>query len=175
MCWLSVVFVAIEDQLRLILSDLFGGMRLFHFNILINVQVLLVTNYMVSFWEDTMRCWEEGIFFCFRVKCSLSIYVKSIWFITSVSLLCLCVVCVSMICPLMRVECWSFALLLYGVHYVLWALVEYLLWMWVPLHLEHRCSELRVLLGRFFSFDEYEVCFFIFFDNFWLKAEFIRY
>ena len=26
----------------------------------------------------------------------------------------------------------------------------------VALHLEHRCSELRVLLGRFFSFDEYE-------------------
>jgi hypothetical protein len=28
--------------------------------------------------------------------------------------------------------------------------------MWLPLHLEHRYSELRVLLGQF-SFDEYEV------------------
>ena len=43
-----------------------------------------MTNYMVSFGEDTMRCWEEGIFFCFRMKFS-KISVRSIWFITCVS------------------------------------------------------------------------------------------
>ena len=64
---------------------------------------------------------------------------------------CLCYVSVSMICPLMRVECWSFALLLYGVHCVLWALEKFLLWMWMSLHLKHRCSELSILFGRFFS------------------------
>ena len=54
-----------------------------------------------------------------------------------------------MICPLLRVGCWSLPLLLCGVQCVLWALVKFLLWMWVPLHLEHRCSELRVHLSRF--------------------------
>ena len=45
----------------------------------------------------------------------------------------------------------------------------------MPLYLEHRCSELRVLLGRFFSFAEYEVSFLIFFDNFRLKVYCILY
>jgi hypothetical protein len=45
----------------------------------------------------------------------------------------------------------------------------------VPLHLEHRCSELRVHLGRFFSFDEYEVSFLILFDSIWLKVDFFHY
>ena len=64
--------------------------------------------------------------------------------------MCFCLVCVSVICLLMRVGCWSLPPLLCEVLCVLWALVELLLWMWVPLHLEHRCSELRVFLGRFF-------------------------
>ena len=37
------------------------------------------------------------------------------------------------------------------------------------LHLEHRCSELRVHL----SFDQYEVSFLILLDNFWLNVDFI--
>jgi hypothetical protein len=56
-----------------------------------------------------------------------------------------------MICPLKRVGCWSFPLLFCEVQCVLCALVKFLLWMWVPLHLEHRCSELRAHLGKFFS------------------------
>jgi hypothetical protein len=56
-----------------------------------------------------------------------------------------------MICSLMRVGCWSLPLLLYEVQWMLWDLVKLLLWMWVALHLEHRCSELRILLDRFFS------------------------
>ena len=36
-------------------------------------------------------------------------------------------------------------------------------------------TELRVLLGRFFSFDEYELSFLIFLDDFWLKVDFIPY
>ena len=46
----------------------------------------------------------------------------------------------------------------------------------MPFYLEHRCSELRVLLGRFFfPFYEYELSFLIFFDDFWLKVDFILY
>jgi hypothetical protein len=60
------------------------------------------------------------------------------------------------------------------------------------MHLEHKCSELRVHLGRFFLFvclfwvflfvlfcfvfDQYEMSFlifFFFFDNFWLRIDFI--
>jgi hypothetical protein len=46
--------------------------------------------------------------------------------------------------------------------------------MWLPLPLEHRYSELRVYLGDFI-FDEYEVPVFVFFDNFGLEVDFIRY
>jgi hypothetical protein len=46
--------------------------------------------------------------------------------------------------------------------------------MWVPLHLEHRCSELRVLLGRFFLY-EYEAFLFILFDNFRLNHDNVQY
>jgi hypothetical protein len=54
-----------------------------------------------------------------------------------------------MICPLLRVGCWSLPLLSCEVQCVLWAFIKFLLWMWVLLHLEHWCSELRVYLGRF--------------------------
>ena len=43
-----------------------------------------MTNYMVSFGEDTMRCREEGKTFCLGQNV-LYISVKSICFITSVS------------------------------------------------------------------------------------------
>jgi len=45
----------------------------------------------------------------------------------------------------------------------------------VVLQLEHRYLGLGVHLGRFFSFDEYEVFFCTFFCNFWLKDDFICY
>jgi hypothetical protein len=41
--------------------------------------------------------------------------------------------------------------------------------MWLPLHLQHRYSELRVHLGRF-NFDEYDVLLLVFFDNFELDV-----
>ena len=50
----------------------------------------------------------------------------------------------------MRLGCWNLPLLLCEMQCVLWALVKFLLLMWVLLHLEHRYSELRVNLGRFF-------------------------
>ena len=46
--------------------------------------------------------------------------------------------------------------------------------MWLPLHLEHRYSELSVLLEDF-NFDEYEVSLFVFFDDFELEVDFIQY
>jgi hypothetical protein len=42
-----------------------------------------------------------------------------------------------------------------------------------PLHLEHRCSELKIL-GRFF-YNEYELSFLILFNNFCLNVDFIQY
>jgi hypothetical protein len=56
-----------------------------------------------------------------------------------------------MIGPLIRVRFWSLPFLLCELQCVLWALVKFLLWMWVFLHQEHRCSELRVLLGPLMS------------------------
>ena len=84
--------------------------------------------------------------------------------------MCLCLASVFMICLLLNVRCWSII-----VWCMPWSLGKLLLWIWVPLHLGHRCSELRVHLGRFFSFDQYEVSFLTFFDNFWLKVDFIWY
>ena len=73
---------------------------------------------------------------------------------------CLSLVSVSMICPLLRLECWSLPLFLYEVQCVLWALVKFLLWMRVPLFLEHSCSELRVHLGIYFSLTRMKCPFF---------------
>ena len=49
--------------------------------------------------------------------------------------------------------------------------------MQVVLHLEHNYSELRVhlIISVDFSFDQYEVSFLIFFDNFWVNVNFIQY
>ena len=44
----------------------------------------------------------------------------------------------------------------------------------MSLHLEHKYSELRVPLGRF-NLDVYEVSLLVFFDNFGLAVDFIRY
>jgi hypothetical protein len=46
--------------------------------------------------------------------------------------------------------------------------------MQMPLHLEHRDSELKVHLEDFI-FDEYEVPLIVFFDNFVLEVVFMRY
>ena len=40
-----------------------------YFRLLLLVEVCFVSEYMVSFGEGTMRCWEKGILFCFRIKC----------------------------------------------------------------------------------------------------------
>jgi hypothetical protein len=39
-----------------------------------SVEVFFVTDCMVSFGAGTMRCLEEGIFFCVWVKYSVDIY-----------------------------------------------------------------------------------------------------
>jgi hypothetical protein len=49
-----------------------------------------------------------------------------------------------------------------------------LLQMFVPLHLGHRCLELRVQIGSYL-FDECELFFLISFDIVWLKVYFIGY
>jgi hypothetical protein len=46
--------------------------------------------------------------------------------------------------------------------------------MWLSLYLGHRYSELRVHPGIFYH-DEYEVPLLVFFDNFGLEVNFIRY
>ena len=53
-------------------SDLIGGMGLFRsFYICWG---LSCDQYMINFGEATMRCWEKGIFFCFRIKCYIHIH-----------------------------------------------------------------------------------------------------
>ena len=58
--------------------------------------------------------------------------------------------------------------------YVRRTVVKFLLWLWFPLQLEHRCSELRVYLGRFFLWWIWSVLPY-FFENFRLKVDFIWY
>jgi hypothetical protein len=89
--------------------------------------ICFVSNYMDSLAEGTIRCWE----------------------LLLVSL-CGFVISVSMIYPVMRVGSWILPLLLCEVQFVVLALAMFLLQMWVPLHLEHIYSELRVHLGGFF-------------------------
>ena len=67
----------------LVFVDLRGCMGFF-FSLLVSVETCFMTDHMVSFGEDTMRCWEEGIFFCFRMEYSTDLC-KIIWFITSFS------------------------------------------------------------------------------------------
>ena len=55
-----------------------------------------------------------------------------------------------MVCPLMRERCWNLALLLCEVQGVILPLVRFLLWIYMPLHLEHRHLGLRVHLRGFF-------------------------
>jgi hypothetical protein len=64
--------------------------------------------------------------------------------------------------------------LLCGVQFVFWALLKFLLWMWVLLHLGHRCSEIKLSLGGF-PLDAYEGSFFVTLDNFCLKGYVIGY
>jgi hypothetical protein len=64
--------------------------------------------------------------------------------------LCLCLVSVSMTCSLVKVGCLCLPLLLCGIQFEFYALLKFLVWMWLPMHLEHRCSELRLPIGGFF-------------------------
>jgi hypothetical protein len=96
------------------------------------------------------------------------------WIITSVSFFCL--VSVSMTCPLVRGWYWGLPLLMCGFLCVIYALVMFLLQTWVPLHLEHRCSELWCPLGGFFHWRVFSVLNTVSFNYFPLKKiYFIRY
>lgn len=55
-----------------------------------------------------------------------------------------------MICSFVIICCGCFPLLLYEVQCVLWVLEPFFLQMYFFLHLVHRCSELRIQLGRSF-------------------------
>ena len=81
-------------------------------------------------------------------------YVWSIWLITAVSSCCFCFVFVWMPCLLVRVGYWSLSLSLCEGQYVIYAVIVFLLWTWVPLCLVHRCLDLQCLLLGF-SFDEH--------------------
>jgi hypothetical protein len=83
-----------------------------------------------------------------------------------VVLLCLCLVSVSIVCSFLRVGCWSLPLVLCEMQCVLWALVKFLLWMVVALNLEHKCSELRVHLGRYFLWQLWHVLPYLFLITF---------
>jgi hypothetical protein len=54
-------------RLALVYGNLLWCMELFQYSC---ICWGLFCDYVVSFGEVTMRCWEEGIFFCFRMKCS---------------------------------------------------------------------------------------------------------
>jgi hypothetical protein len=68
-----------SDRMYGIISTILSQLRFF------------CTQSYAQFWEGTMRWWEEGLFAFFRVKCSIYISVKSIWFITSISFICVSV------------------------------------------------------------------------------------
>ena len=72
----------------------------------------------------------------------------------------------------MRVAYWSLPPVLCELQYVRRTVVKFLLWLWLPLQLEHRCSELRVYLGRFFLWWIWSVLPY-FFENFRL-SNFLR-
>jgi hypothetical protein len=73
-----------------------------YFTLHLLVEACFVSDYMFSFWEGTMKFWEEGIFFWFGVK--YSVYIYEIHFIYNLLvLLCLCLVHISLFCPLVRV------------------------------------------------------------------------
>ena len=95
-----------------------------------------------------MRCWEEGVSFCFSIKCS--IYIYSIWLITfgsftmSLFSFCFCELLIDKSGLLKSptiIVCGAMCALSFS---------KFLLWLWLPLQLEHSYSELRVHLGRFF-------------------------
>jgi len=56
----------------LVHGDLIGCRGLFQSSFF-SVEACFVTDYVVNFGGGTMRCWEEGIVFCFRMKCSIDI------------------------------------------------------------------------------------------------------
>jgi hypothetical protein len=103
-----------------------------------------VTDYRVSFEKGTRGPKKKAYSFVLEWN-GLCTSVKSIWFIASinftVSLVSFCFNDLS----LRESRCWSLPLFLCGVQCVFGALVKFLLWMWVPLHLGHRCSEFRFL------------------------------
>ena len=56
-----------------------------YFKLLASIEAFSVSNYVVNYREGAMRCWEEGVFFCFRMICSIDIYIICSWFIVSAS------------------------------------------------------------------------------------------
>jgi hypothetical protein len=44
------------------------------FNLIVSVEACFISDYMISFGEGFMRCWEESILFWFGVKYLVDIY-----------------------------------------------------------------------------------------------------
>jgi hypothetical protein len=78
---ISVVCAVIEEQPPSV-ANWYNTWN--YFKLLESVEACFGCDYVVSFGEGNMRCWEEGIFFCFRVKCSVT-SVRSIWLLTPIS------------------------------------------------------------------------------------------
>ena len=140
----------------LVLGDLIGCMGLFQSSYI--CWGLFCDRLYGQFWRRYYEVLRRRYIFCFRMKCSIN--VRSSRFITSVGF----TVSLFSFCfqeTLLRVGCWSLPLWLYGVWCVLWTLVKFQM----PFYLEHRCSELRAHLGRFFLWQVLSVLsFFILFN-----------
>ena len=127
-----------------------------------------------QFWRrynEVLRRRYSLLFFGWNV---LLISVKSIWFVTSVSF----TVSLFRSCfnYLSVGESWvlkSSTIIVWRSMWV-WAIVKFILWMWVPLHSGQKCSELRLPHGRFFLWWIWSV-FPSSFDNFSFKFYFIGY
>ena len=138
------------------------------------MEACFVPNYLVNFGGDTMWRWEEGISFCFRTKCPIYIFVKSICFINSVcftvSLFSYCFYDLSI----------DESGVLKSPTIIVWGAMCALSFCKVSFY-KYGCLCIRsrdvqyreFFLVDLFIFDEYEVSFLIFFDNFWLKVEWL--
>ena len=132
-----------------------------------------MTDFMVNFRDANMRCQEKGIYFCLKMKYSIGT-VTYIWFLNSGIFT----------VPLFSFHFYHLSIAENGVVNSpiinLWGRMFALRFskvslMWIPLNLEHRCSELRLHLDRLFFLSHIWMSFLNFYDNFWLKIHVVQY
>lgn len=147
-CRLPVV--SINWNPSLIIGGLLRCMGLFQSFIFPNK---LYCQAYVKFGERFMRCWEDSIFFCTWVKCSVEHLNPFEYLLNPFESQCLsislffCLDSVWMFCPLVGIG--------YSIYYmtfdVWFKLLLYFFYKYGRLHFLHRCSELRYHLDGFFS------------------------